>query len=195
MFPKRIVYVLLRFHQALHLPQGFETFLLLYSRANFTQLIQSCLLRVVNLHERTFTVGTEILRLARETALHVPQANSRPVEWPQDIKSGDYSGIARRSESKQNIPIMRPGFDSIHTPLFRLTSTVFSYNSSSCGILGVSSPPPNITTAEIAYWVQPRATGWTIRGSTQGSTHPAVGWGPGLLSAVKRPGRGVNPIT
>ena len=60
MFPKRLVYVLLRFHQAFHLPQGFETFLLLYSRANFTQLIQSCLLRVVNLHEGTFTVGIDI---------------------------------------------------------------------------------------------------------------------------------------
>lgn len=150
MFPKRNVYVLLRFHQAFHLPQGFETFLLLYSRANFTQLIQSCLLRVVNLHERTFTVGIWILRLTRETALVVPPPNSRPVECPQDIKSGDYSGIARRSESKQNIPIMRPGFDSVHIPLCRLMSTVFSYTSSSCGILGVSSPPPTITTAETA---------------------------------------------
>lgn len=125
MFPKRIVYVLLRFHQAFHLPQGFETFLLLYSRANFTQLIQSCLRRVVNLHDRTYTVGTQILRLTRETALVVPQANSRPGECPQDIKSGDYSGIARRSESKQNIPTMRPGFDSIHTPLFRLSVCLF----------------------------------------------------------------------
>ena len=60
MFPKRLVYVFLRFHQAFHLPQGFETFLLLYSRANFTQLIQSCLLRVVNLQDRTFTVSTAI---------------------------------------------------------------------------------------------------------------------------------------
>ena len=72
--------------------------------------------------------------------------------------------------------------------------SVFSYTSSSCGILGVSSPPPTITTAETAYWVQPRATGWTVRGSTQGSTHPVVGWGPGLFSGVNRPGRGVNPL-
>lgn len=100
MFPKRIVYVLLRFHQVFHLPQGFETFLLLYSRANFTQLIQSCLLRVVNLHERTFTVGIHIKTSERETALIVPQANSRPVGCLADIKSGHYSGIARRSESK-----------------------------------------------------------------------------------------------
>jgi len=150
MFPKRSVYVLLRFHQAFHLPQGFETFLLLYSRANFTQLIQSRLLRVVNLHERTFTVGMDTKDYERERALIVSQANSRPVDCLQDIKSGDNSGIARRSESKQNIPIMRPGFDSIHVPLFRLMSTVFSYTSSSCSILGVSSPSTTITTAEIA---------------------------------------------
>lgn len=77
--------------------------------------------------------------LTRETALIVPQANSRPVKCPQDI--GDYSGIARRSESKENIPIMQPRFDSIHIPLFRLMSTVFSYTSS-CGTLGVSSLSP-----------------------------------------------------
>ena len=41
--------------------------------------------------------------------------------------------------------------------------------------------------------VQPRATSWTVRGSTQGPMHPAVGWGPGLFPAVKRPGRGVKP--
>jgi len=47
-------------HQAFHLPQGFQSFVLLYPRANFTQRTQSYLLWVGNLHDRTFCVRIDI---------------------------------------------------------------------------------------------------------------------------------------
>lgn len=54
MFPERLVYVLLRLHQACHFPQGFKTFLLLYCKANFTP---GRLLRAVSYKRSVFCIN------------------------------------------------------------------------------------------------------------------------------------------